>query len=165
MFGDVTGHEVVILFDVGHHRRQPLFAVIVGRFHGHQAEGVGPKLAVPPQRLRELLAFLFIWDDDVRDLQPGQVEGLAGRSAGDAFMGEALVDGGEGSEVLVAVDEVAVYFVSHHQGRRFPGISGRNGSIPRPSTPGRWDYGGLHKMAIVSSGSAAFWARSSKSMT
>ena len=73
----------VILFDVGEQLREPLRAVFVGCLCTSKPKCVRLIVARAAQFLLEAAAQLRISDEDVGDLQPREIEGLARRGAGD----------------------------------------------------------------------------------
>ena len=92
---------------------QPGVPALVGGPAGRQAQGIGLGVAGGGQLAAEGPAQVGIGDEDVGDLQTGEVEGLRRRGAGDRVGGGRLAQGGEGRRRETRQGQVRVNLIGH----------------------------------------------------
>ena len=113
--GQTFGEEALrvrdVFLQVGEQRVEPRAAFAVSRLRRQKAEKIWFAVACAVDFLLEPLAQVFFCDEDVRELQPGEVEGLARRSAGDRSGGGFGRERGEGRVLVPGAHEVGVDLV------------------------------------------------------
>ena len=86
IFCQIGAEEMYISFDVGLDLRQPVFPIAVGCFAGHKAERIQLTVACGSNLVLKGAAQLSVRNEDIRNLQSGDIEGFAGRSADNAVL-------------------------------------------------------------------------------
>ena len=111
----VVHHIVKVGGEIGKQLVQPLIALVEGRLHGGEGEGVVPvDIHVHPELVKDLL-FVRVGEHHCAGLQAGQVEGLGARDAGDDVGGDLGGQGGSGDVLFAVEDQVGVDLVGDHQ--------------------------------------------------
>ena len=115
LFGEERFRLLVIALDVGKELLEPVGAVLIGGLGGEEAERVGLAVAGRRDLGAEALAQFIILDEDVRDLQAGEVEGLRRRGAGDGLRRNLRREGGERRVLEAQAHELLVNLVGDDQ--------------------------------------------------
>ena len=117
---------------------QPGVPALVGGPAGRQAQGIGLGVAGGGQLAAEGPAQVGIGDEDVGDLQTGEVEGLRRRGAGDRVGGGRLAQGGEGRRRETRQGQVRVNLIGHDD----DAVAGRDllqrGELLAAPDPAHW---------------------------
>ena len=108
--GEILGHQPEIIIQVAFELLQPIAAALVSGLRRRERE----RIDQPDQPIMRshLVSDLGITDNDVGKHQSGQVEGLAGRHAGDEF-GIVRQKLGGGNVFFALPNQVAVDFVGN----------------------------------------------------
>ena len=86
IFCQIAAEKMYISFDVILDLRQPVLTIAVSCFAGHKAERIQLAVACGSNLMLKGAAQLGVRNEDIRNLQSGDIEGFAGRSADDAVL-------------------------------------------------------------------------------